>query len=119
MLSLAEYEEVLQMRREFAALRADWERTVRDYYARKFDPEQPRKPPGPGGGRWTSGDTSSTTELSAARKRSAAWCWNQMHIDMLLCSTLPLATQQAICRHQAMERYAACIVGRPLPPLSY
>jgi hypothetical protein len=38
MLSLTDYEEVLQMRREFAALRADWRRALRDYYARKFDP---------------------------------------------------------------------------------
>ena len=59
MLSSADYEEVLQMRREFAALRKDWERTVRDYYARKagFRRDQPRWPKGSAddSGRWSGG----------------------------------------------------------------
>ena len=55
MFSRTEYEEILQMRREFAALRQDWERTVSEYYARKYRPDQPRVPAGSReGGRWTS-----------------------------------------------------------------
>jgi hypothetical protein len=54
MLSPADYQEVLQMRREFAALRADWERTISEYYARKYRPDQPRVPAGSReGGQWT------------------------------------------------------------------
>jgi hypothetical protein len=56
MLSRLEYEEVLQMRREVAALRADLQRTTRDYYACKYSPNQPRVPAGSReGGRWTDG----------------------------------------------------------------
>ncbi len=59
MLSPADYDEVLQMRREFTALREDWERTLSDYYARKagFRQDQPRWPRGSGddSGRWSGG----------------------------------------------------------------
>lgn len=55
MISQDDYQEVLQMRREFAALRTDLMRTVRDYYARKYSPNQPRVPAGRReGGQWTS-----------------------------------------------------------------
>ena len=54
MLSLADYRKVLQMRREFAALRFDWERTIGQYYKRKYRPDQPRVPAGSReGGQWT------------------------------------------------------------------
>jgi hypothetical protein len=54
MLSRSEYEEILEMRREVAVLHADLQRTMRDYYARKFDPNQPRVPAGSReGGQWT------------------------------------------------------------------
>ncbi len=79
MLSLTDYEEVLQMRREFAALRADLERTVRDYYARKagFRQDQPRWPKRSGvdSGRWSGGagtgssDAGQTTDFSAIRRK--------------------------------------------------
>lgn len=59
MLSQPDYEEVLGMRREFAALRADWHRTINDFYARKagFRSNQPRWPSGTGveSGRWSGG----------------------------------------------------------------
>jgi hypothetical protein len=62
MLSRAKYEEVLEMRREVTALRADFAQTVHDYYSRKagFRSNQPRWPEGtPGtpkpGGRWSGG----------------------------------------------------------------
>ena len=56
MLSLDDFKEVLQLRREFNAVRDEWKRTLSDYYARKFDPDQPRVPAGSSeGGRWASG----------------------------------------------------------------
>jgi hypothetical protein len=57
MLSRSEYEEVLQMRREFAALRADWKRAIDTYYGRKYRSDQPRVPAGAReGGQWTNED---------------------------------------------------------------
>lgn len=56
MLSRSEYEEVLQMRREVTVLRADLQRTITEYYARKYSPNQPRVPAGSReGGQWTDG----------------------------------------------------------------
>jgi hypothetical protein len=92
-------------------------------YARKYDPDQPRVPAGnPDGGQWTNGGGSAgqTTDFSGARrKRSEAYCWNQMQIDMLLCASLHPASRVAACRGQAMERYAACLTGKPIPPLPF
>ena len=57
MISRDDYEEVLQMRRDLDALRADLIRTVRAYYARKYSPDQPRVPAGSReGGQWTGGE---------------------------------------------------------------
>lgn len=99
---------------------------LRSQFARKFDPNQARVPAGnPDGGQWTTVAESITESgraydaYAAGRKGSPAYCWNQMQIDMLLCSSLPLAWSRAVCRGQANERYAACLSGRPLPPLSY
>lgn len=96
-------------------------------YARKYDPNQPRVPAGSAdGGQWTSGGPSSGTvaqpatyQLAAANeKQSAAYCWNQMLIDFIYCGTRPRRLRAA-CRSQAMERYAACLRGKPLPPLPF
>lgn len=93
-----------------------------------FDPDQPRDEQG----RWTSGsesidnNTSSQDSLDGeayllptAGRQSAAYCWNQMQIDMLLCSALQPASRRAICRGQANQRYGACLAGTQIPPLSY
>ncbi len=57
MISQDDYEEVLQMRRELAVLRADWMLTLRAHYARKYSPDQPRVPAGSReGGQWTDGN---------------------------------------------------------------
>ena len=70
MLSRSEYEEVLQMRREFTALRFDWERTVGKYYKRKYRPDQPRVPAGSReGGQWTSGSGDSPSNARAENTR--------------------------------------------------
>lgn len=59
MLTEADYEEVLGMRRKLAALHADWRLAIGDIYARKagFRPSQPRWPKGHGddSGRWSGG----------------------------------------------------------------
>lgn len=73
MLSRSEYEEVLQMRRDITALRADLKLTI-DYYARKYSPNQPRVPAGSReGGQWTdSGGVSiSVDNGSSSRVRLA------------------------------------------------
>lgn len=122
MLSFAEYKEVLQMRRDFAALRIEWKRAVREFYARKFDPDQPRDDHGrwvDTGGSGSAADESSPHVMAAGAKQSAAYCWNQMQIDMLLCSSLRPTSVVAACRAQANERYAACLTGKPIPPLPF
>jgi hypothetical protein len=43
-----------------------------------------------------------------------------MQIDMLYCASLKQPPWYvAACRAQANERYAACITGKPLPPLPF
>jgi hypothetical protein len=86
----------------------------------KFDPDQPRDEIG----RWTgagndpNGQTS--TDISSARRgQSEAVCWAQYGFDMLKCDSVLRAPQRAACRAQAMERYAACRSGRPIPLLNF
>jgi len=99
-----------------------------DKDARRYNPNQPRVPAGhPDGGQWTSGtDSLSTAEnpsltVAAARRRgmSEAFCAAQLAIDILLCNSLRPTWRREACRSQAMERYAACLRGRPLPPLPF
>jgi hypothetical protein len=101
---------------------------LRCYDVRKFDSNQPRVPAGnPDGGQWTTApsglesaaDDGSPTDISAVRRRPASWCWNQMRIDMLYCATLYPPWRVAACRAQANERYAACLAGKPVPPLPF
>jgi hypothetical protein len=96
----------------------------------KYSPDQPRVPAGnPDGGQWTNdndNDVTGSTDLqpapyllAAGGKQSAAYCWNQMQIDMLLCASLRPAPVNAACRAQANERYSACLAGKPIPPLPF
>ncbi|MES2602142.1 MAG: hypothetical protein V4602_15170 [Pseudomonadota bacterium] len=90
----------------------------------KFDPDQPLDE----AGKWTDGGGTTAehgsvigeaaTLLLAAGRQSAAFCWNQMQIDMLLWSLQP-ASRRAICRAHANQRYGACLAGTAIPPLSY
>lgn len=118
--------ELVELKCEFANVAA--ERKFRRFMRAirvKFDPNQPRDE----AGRWTdggggiAGDGSVIGEaanlLLAAGRQSAAFCWNQMQIDMLLCGSLQPASRRAICRAQANQRYGACLAGTPIPPLSY
>ena len=57
--------------------------------------------------------------LAASGPQSAAYCWNQMQIDMLYCASLRPSAIVAACRAQAMERYAACLTGKRMPPLPF
>jgi hypothetical protein len=99
------------------AATATFDRAIRAYrLSRKYSPDQPRMPAGSReGGQWTSGGA----YLNVAASQSPAYCWNQMLIDMMYCSTLQKVSRRAACRSQANERYAACLAGRPLPPLPF
>ena len=86
----------------------------------KFDPDQPREEIG----RWTdasdAADGETSTDFSAARRgQSESVCWAQYSLDMLRCDEVLRAPQRAACRAQAMERYAACRSGRPIPALIF
>jgi hypothetical protein len=126
--------EHVDRRLALARLRLDFELLKFELGGRKagFNPDQPRDEVG----RWRNGRGSNDGPLApnsegiagnsspydayaAGTRGSAAYCWNQMKIDMLLCSASPLTWRRAVCRAQANERYAACLSGRPLPPLNY
>lgn len=96
----------------------------------KYDPAQPREPAGsPIGGRWANtespasegsgGNGGSLDLLEISNRPSAAFCWNQLQIDGLFCSAQFPAPRRASCYRQAMERYANCLTGKPLPPLNF
>ena len=55
MVSSTDDHEILRLRRDFDLLYAEWKQILLEYSSRKFSPLQPRKPPGPGEGQWTSG----------------------------------------------------------------
>ena len=38
MLSSRDYQDVLQMRRDFAKVYSEWKQLISDYYSRKFNP---------------------------------------------------------------------------------
>jgi hypothetical protein len=94
----------------------------------KFNPDQPRDERG----RWT--DNAAAGNLSSAaasiasgatdfssigRGLSESECELRYKVDMLRCQAETRAPARAVCRSQAMERYAACRSGRPIPPLSF
>jgi hypothetical protein len=91
MLSLADFKEVLQIRREFETVRDEWKRALDEYYARKFDADQPRVAAGSReGGRWTSGksgsgETSDVRDILEKAKSLAA-----SHAEMGRCVDLCL-----------------------------
>lgn len=93
--------ELSRLRTEHAALRSEWELLKVSLDEKAFHPDQPRVPAG------------------NRSRQSAAYCWNQMQIDMLYCASLRTSSIIAACRSQAMGRYAACLTGKPLPPLPF
>lgn len=124
-------DEVRRVRPDYYWLRFGYEAWKRNHQ-RKYSPNQPRVPAGnPDGGQWTDGgaelnpgSSSSLASrpaaylLAASGKQSATYCWNQMQIDMMYCATRPPPINAA-CRAQAMQRYAACLSGKSLPPLPF
>lgn len=96
--------------------------------ARKYRPDQPRVPAGePGGGQWigdndgwSPGAVGSLTErvreaARRGRRLTEEECREQYERDIFQCKMVGLPS----CYAQAAERYAACLVGRPIPPLNY
>jgi len=128
MLAKRRYERKrLALEYEFAALRFKAALDAHDDMLRKasFNPSQPRVPAGnPDGGQWTDvtedeGPTDGSLEsFSAARRRgrSVAYCMAQYAVDSLLCNSIEQSQRRA-CWAQAAERLAACLSGRPIPPL--
>lgn len=54
--------EIRQLRRDYDAIRRELECIRREYYGRKYDPNQPRVPAGnPDGGQWTSDNASASS----------------------------------------------------------
>ena len=51
------------------------------------------------------------------RKREAE-CNALLESDMYICGSLRDRREREICRSSANERYAACLRGKPLPPLA-
>ena len=95
---------------------------------RKFNPAQPRLPSGrPGGGEWAGPGNISGSDLVAIDADSGDGldlpieaalldtCEWQLQQDVKICSKLSWQP----CYAQAMERYSACITGKPIPPFPY
>lgn len=132
-----ELEKILKMRRQeklcrdikyqLAAARFEVALIRHAHICRKagFDPDQPRVPAGSReGGQWTAegaGDDPAPagTDNIQLAAQSVQFCNNQLIIDNLKCNQIQPAWYRAACRSQAMERYAACLAGRPLPPLPF
>jgi hypothetical protein len=73
-----------------------------------FNEAQPRDEDG----KWTA-DGGAPFDV-AARGNEAA-CEAQYARDKITCNLV----RTALCWSQAMERYSACLVGRPIPPLRF
>jgi len=123
-------EEIAAVRRDFDALRRDWrllaptlrqtcrDQALADAYAelRRYNPDQPRVPAGnPDGGQWTNLDAGRNATIAARSRRNQAECDEQRKKDEFICRSV----RTPLCWAQAMERYAACLAGRPIPPLNF
>lgn len=53
--------------------------------------------------------------VAARSKRNQAECDEQLRLDEFICRSV----RTPLCWAQAMERYAACLAGRPIPPLNF
>jgi hypothetical protein len=130
--------ELINLRCEFAALSVQFGVLKLQRQLKAYDPSQPRAPAGsPDGGQWTSGsgtvneatqgpDTGEArgdlplsgreiqiaTPISPERDRE---CEEQFDRDIFHCNMVGLKA----CYPQAHVRYAACLVGHPIPPLNY
>jgi hypothetical protein len=113
---------------------------------KKYSPDQPRVPAGNSkGGQWTAEGSGDDTDEESDSKRPSALtvegqvgtrtpsgkqtkitvaarssqaasdCDAQYAADIVLCRLV----RTPLCYEQAMERYAACLAGKPLPPLRF
>lgn len=92
---------------------------------RKYRPDQLRVERGnEGAGQWAyegrnaGGDAKPATQIRVAARISPARaeeCELQLLRDKFICNTVRLRS----CHAQAAERYAACLGGRPIPPLFF
>jgi hypothetical protein len=143
-LAEPDQDELLRQRRaEIAAIRRDLELLAA---LKKYSPDQPRVPEGNSkGGQWTAEGSADDTDKESDSKRpeaptvegqlatrtpsgkqtkitvaarssqAASDCDAQYAADIVLCTMV----RTPLCYAQAMERYAACLAGRPLPPLRF
>jgi hypothetical protein len=91
-----------------------------DVALEKYDPDQPRVPPGNSdGGQWTSeggAESASTGDQGTMSARAnQSECDDQYNRDIITCNLVGTP----LCYAQAMERYAACLAGKPIPPLRF
>ncbi len=52
-------------------------------------------------------------------RRNKKECDLLYETDIEFCNSLSSPGDRAACRSQAMERYAACLAGKPIPPLPW
>jgi hypothetical protein len=75
---------------------------------KRFNPDQPRAPSGrPDGGQWVT--------IAGAGKLTGDECDDLYKRDTFHCNMVGLAS----CHQQAMFRYADCLAGKTIRPLSY
>ena len=96
-----------------------------DVTVRKAAPDDPKHPgraagaPGGVGGQFRpkDGDESSSTTVPGVRAARAnqSECDDQYNRDIITCSLV----RTPLCYAQAMERYAACLAGKPILPLRF
>ncbi|MFT0879663.1 MULTISPECIES: hypothetical protein [Rhodopseudomonas] len=65
-------------------------------------------------GRWAIA-AGGSTDFSAAKRRLEADCDLQYSKDTMICNLV----KTPLCWAQAMERYSACLSGRPIPQLRF
>ena len=81
---------------------------------RKYRPDQRRVPAGVReGGQFA--DENGTIRIAIGRRLTKTECWDQYDRDTFHCTMVGLRS----CHEQAGQRYAACLAGTQMPPLSY
>lgn len=87
-------------------------------------PKWPAGAPDSQGGKFSPVGNGATTNARDPSRRgrpgrkSEEECERQLDADSRVCGNLEDKRDRAICRSSAMERYAACLRGKPMPPLT-
>lgn len=93
-------------------------RTMAILKASQDDPKHPGWPAGTPdgrGGKFRPKDGDASVTLAARSKQSEVERDAQYQADMVICRMI----RTPLCYSSAMERYAACLVGRPIPDLRF